>query len=104
MMLLACSALALILAFTKFGAYKDEAAAAIIAQEKARIEGRYQNDIADLKGKIAATQAEFRQSEKKAENYREKLFVAEAKLRLILKPETIAEAKRRWRELGYEVR
>lgn len=99
-----CGALVLILAFTRFGSYKDDAASAIIAQEKARIEAKYQDDIKDLKGQVAAKRAELSQSEKRAANYREKLSAAEAKLRLIQKPETATEAKQRLRDLGYEVR
>jgi len=99
-----CGILALILAFTRFGSYKDDAASAIIAQEKARIEAKYQAVIKDLKGQIAAKQVELSQSEKRAAAYREKLSVAEAKLRTITKPETATEAKQRLRDLGYEVR
>lgn len=97
-------ALVLILAFARFGLYKDDAASAIIAQEKARIEAKYQADIKDLKEQVAAKQAELSQSEKRAATYREKLSVAEAKLRTIMKPATATEAKQRLRELGYEVR
>lgn len=99
-----CGALVLILAFARFGSYKDDAAYAIIAQEKTRIEAKYQADIKDLKGQVAAKQAELSQSEKKSATYREKLFAAEAKLRTITKPETATEAKQRLRDLGYEVR
>jgi hypothetical protein len=99
-----CGILALILAFTRFGSYKDDAATAIIAQEKARIEAKYQADMKDLKDQMAAKSAELAQSEKRAASYRDKLSVAEAKLRTILKPATALEAKQRLRELGYEVR
>jgi flagellar motility protein MotE (MotC chaperone) len=99
-----CGALVLILAFTRFGSYKDGAATAIIGKEKARIEAKHLADIKDLKDQVAAKQAELSQSEKRAATYREKLAVAEARLRMILLPETAAEAKQRLRGLGYEVR
>ena len=96
--------LALILAFTRFGAYKDNAASAIIAQETARVEAKYQADIADLQKQIAAKQVELTASRGRAAAYREKLSAAEAKLRTILRPATASEAKQRLKELGYEVR
>jgi septal ring factor EnvC (AmiA/AmiB activator) len=97
-------ALVLILAFTRFGSYKDAAATAIIAQEKNRIEAKYQKDIDDLKSQVAVKQTELSQSEKKIATYREKLSVTEAKLRMILTPASATEAKQRLRDLGYEVR
>lgn len=96
--------LVMILAFTRFDAYKDDAASAIIAQEKTRIEAKYQADINSLKDQVAAKQAELGQSERRAATYREKLSVAEAKLRMIMKPETATEARQRLRDLGYEIR
>lgn len=94
----------LTLAFSFYHTSQPIMSDAIIAQERARIESKYQVDIKDVKAQVTVKEAELKKSERLVATYRKKISVAENKLRMIPRPATASEAKQRLKDLGYEVR
>jgi phosphopantetheine adenylyltransferase len=76
----------------------------IIAEEKNRIEAKYQADMKNLQDRISTKEKELAESKVQVADYRTRLQVTEAKLRAITKPATAAEAKEKLKGMGYEVR
>jgi hypothetical protein len=84
--------LTLILAFSRFGDYRESTAGKI-----------YQAEIKSLKAEIAGKQKKLADSEKRLKVYKEKYALADAKLRVITKPQTVTETKQRLAAMNYEV-
>jgi len=84
--------LALILAFARFGGYRESTAGKI-----------YQAEIKALKAEIASKQQSLADSEKRLKTYKDKYTLADAKLRVITKPQTVTETKQRLTAMKYEV-
>jgi len=84
--------LALVLAFSRFGDYRESTA-----------EKYYQAEIKMLKAEIAGKQKALAESEKRLKTYKGKYALADAKLRVITKPQTVTETKQRLTAMKYEV-
>jgi len=91
-LLIICGILALILAFARFGDYKESTA-----------EKFYKGKILALKAEIAGKQKKLADSEKRLKTYKDKYTLADAKLRAITKPQTTTETKQRLTAMNYEV-
>lgn len=102
-LLIILAVLAVILSFMRFDGYKNDMADVLIAQQKARIEAKYQKDIKALNDQLAVKQVELNKSEQRVKEYRNKFKLADAKLRVITKPQTITETKQRLTAMKYEV-